>query len=289
MQQVALELKGLTHRYGRTLALDNVSLRLPEGKIYGLLGRNGAGKSTIINILIAGMRQSAGQALVFGEGTYENARALSKLCVVREKGMFPSRISVRQTLDICAGLYPNWDADYAQRLVRLFELKPRKRFRQLSRGMESALGLIIGLASRAPLTVFDEPSLGLDAVARENFYDELVHDVDRHPRTVLISTHMIDEAARVFEDVIIIDKGRVLMQGDVRDLQTTAVIVSGEEATVKSAIGSRPVLHEERLHTMYSAAIRVAQGETFEGVHTEPLPLQRLFVYLTNSEGGDAR
>lgn len=288
-QPYAIELQGLTHKYGHYMALDNLNLQLPAGKIYGLLGRNGAGKSTLINILIAGMRQTAGKALVFGEQTYERRGALSQLCVVREKGMFPPFIRIRQALASCAELYPNWDKDYAEQLLKLFQLNPKKRYKQLSRGMESSLGLIIGLASRAPLTVFDEPSLGLDAVARENFYSELVRDVDRHPRTVVISTHLIDEVARMFEDVIIIDKGRLLAYAPIKQLLSTAVIVSGDEQLVKAAIGGRELLHEERLSSMYAASVRIEPGETFEGVAVEPLPLQRLFVYLTESEGGDVK
>lgn len=293
MQHNAIELNHLTHRYGRSTALDDVTLSLPEGKIYGLLGRNGAGKSTLINILVAGFKPTSGKALVFGKTSFENAAALSKLCVVREQGMFPPYIRIRQVLGACASLYPNWDAEYADRLVKLFALKPGKRFRQLSRGMESALGLIIGLASRAELTVFDEPSLGLDAVARENFYDELTRDVDAHPRTVVISTHMIDEAARCFSDVVIIDRGRVLLQSPVGDLSKAAVLISGtDEARIREAIGSRAILHEEKLHTMFSAAVRVDADDPIsppEGAHVEPLPLQRLFVYLTNPEEAAAR
>lgn len=291
MDEYAIRLTDLTHRYGRdNLALDHLTLSLAAGKIYGLLGRNGAGKSTLINILIAGLKQTSGEALVFGEPTYEHPRPLSRLCVVREKGMFPPYLSVRDALATCADLYPNWDKDYAEALRQLFQLKPKKRFKQLSRGMESSLGLIIGLASRSDLTVFDEPSLGLDAVAREDFYSELSRDVDRHPRTVVISTHLIDEVARVFEEVIIIDKGKLLAQSTVKDLTNSACIVSGREDAVKPLIEGQRLLHEERLSTMYSACIQLKDGaiiEPLDGITVEPMPLQRLFVYLT--EGRDAK
>ena len=287
----AIELIGLTHRYGRKhTALDDLTLALPAGKVYGLLGRNGAGKSTLINILIAGHRQTSGEALIFGEPPYENARALSKLCVVREKGLFPKQLTVRDALKSCADLYPNWDKEYAARLVEKFALNPKKRYKQLSRGMESTLGLIIGLCARAPLTVFDEPSLGLDAVARETFYSELRRDVDAHPRTVMISTHLIDEVARIFDEVVIIDKGRLLAQTTVSELTASAVTLSGSEEAVRPLIAGHELLNEERLSTMYAASIRLKEGTSLaptEGVTIEPLPLQRLFVYLT--EGRDGR
>ena len=284
----AIELIDLVHRYGsKHVALDHLTLQMPEGKIYGLLGRNGAGKSTLINILIAGHRQTSGRVLVFGEPPYENGRALSKICVVREKGMFPPHLTVREALATCADLYSHWDVDYAAQLCERFVLNPKKRYKQLSRGMESSLGLIIGLASRAELTVFDEPSLGLDAVVREVFYSELRRDVDAHPRTVVISTHLIDEVARIFDEVIIIDKGKLLAHSTVRELTQSAVIVSGDEAQVRTLIAGHELLNEERLSTMYAASIRIREGMTIEpaeGVTVEPLPLQRLFVFLT--EGG---
>ncbi|MDL2206625.1 ABC transporter ATP-binding protein [Eubacteriales bacterium OttesenSCG-928-N13] len=284
MDAPAIELINLHHKYGNAVALDNLNLTFNENKIYGLLGRNGAGKSTLINILIAGFKPTSGKALIFGETPFEHAAPLSKLCVVREKGMFPPHIRISQVLKACADLYPNWDKAYAQQLLQKFYLNPRKQFKQLSRGMESSLGLIVGLASRAPLTVFDEPSLGLDSVAREHFYQELVRDVDEHPRTVVVSTHMIDEAARCFSDVVIIDKGKVLLESSVKYLQKYAVTVSGKEEAVKAALGGREILFEQRLSSMYAAGVRVQEDDDFTGLEVEPLSLQQLFVYLT--EGG---
>ena len=191
----ALELQDLTYRYGKNTALDDVNLRLPAGHIYGLLGRNGAGKTTLLNVLSATLFPQKGRALIFGHKAFEHTETLRRLCVVREKTAYPKNLRVGDALYACAGLYPNWDGEYALALLDRFELSPKKRFRQLSRGMESSLGLVIGLASRADLTIFDEPSLGLDAVARERFYETLLHDFADHPRTLIISTHLIDEVA----------------------------------------------------------------------------------------------
>ena len=291
MSDAAIELIDLTHSYGRkAVALDHLNLSMPAGKIYGLLGRNGAGKSTLINILIAGLKQTSGTALIFGEAPYENPKALGRLCVVREKGMFPATLTVKQALLTCKDLYINWDHDYALQLLNAFSLNPKKRYKQLSRGMESSLGLIIGLASRSELTIFDEPSLGLDAVARETFYSELRKDIDAHPRTIVISTHLIDEVARIFDEVVIIDKGRKLAQSTVEALTSTAVQVSGDESLVAPLIAGCELLHEERLSNMYAASVRLKEGQTIdppEGAKVESLPLQRLFVYLTEGRASE--
>ena len=277
----ALELKGLTHRYGKTVALNNVDLRLPAGHIYGLLGRNGAGKTTLLNVLSATLFPQAGEALIFGHKAFEHVRTLERLCVVREKTAYPKNLRVRDALYACSGLYPNWNADYAESLLEMFELSPTKRFRQLSRGMESSLGLVIGLASRADLTIFDEPSLGLDAVARERFYEALLHDFADHPRTLVISTHLIDEAASVIDHVVIIDKGRVLLESPLERLREGAITLTGAPEDVRQAIAGREVLHEDAIGGVMVAAIYADADEDFAPLRVDPLPLQKLFVYLT--------
>lgn len=286
MSELALELKQLRHTYGKFVALNSIDLQLPAGKIYGLLGRNGAGKTTLLNILSAAIFPKSGQALVFGKSTHEHVEALKKLCFVREKGMYPNDLKVWQALRCCRELYPNWDEAYAAQLLELFGLNPRKKYKQLSRGMESSLGLIIGLASRAPLTIFDEPSLGLDAVAREAFYSQLIHDVEQHPRTVVISTHLIDEVSQLFEEVVIIDKGRVLLQQPLEELLNSAVTLVGPAEAVERAAQGARVLHRDTLGGMAIQVVWQPEKREFAGVQVEPVSLQKLFVYLT--EGGEA-
>lgn len=277
----ALELRDLTYRYGKNTALDDVSLRLPAGHIYGLLGRNGAGKTTLLNVLSATLFPQRGQALIFGHRAFERVQTLKRLCVVREKTAYPRNLRVQDALFACAGLYPEWDQEYALQLLDRFELPARKRYRQLSRGMESALGLVIGLASRAELTIFDEPSLGLDAVARERFYEVLLHDFAEHPRTVIISTHLIDEVASVIDNVVIIDKGRVLLNKSIEALRRGAVSLTGAPEAVRAAIQGRELLHEDVIGGVMVASIYAQEGDDFGALRVDPLPLQKLFVYLT--------
>lgn len=325
----ALELQGVNHHYGTRQILFDLNLKLPPNRIYGLLGRNGAGKTTLINLISAQIFQTFGRigskgsrtpgnVRVFGERTFENINALKRICVVREKTNMPDPLRVYQAISAAASFYPNWDAEYAQHLLDRFALDRKKRYKSLSRGMESALGLVIGLASRADLTIFDEPSLGLDAAAREYFYDELIHDFDAHPRTVIISTHMIDEVSRLFEDVVIMDKGRIKLHMPLDELMSNAVTVAGARAEVERQTAGLTLLHEETLsgaleaqamgigdnaampispadfnnraqteaHTgMLMRSVWVPEGHKFEpGVELYPIPLQKLFVYLT--EGG---
>ncbi len=173
---------------------------------------------------------------------------------------------------------------YAQSLLETFELNPRKKARQLSRGMVSSLGLVIGLASRAELTIFDEPSLGLDAVARERFYDEVIHDFESHPRTVIISTHLIDEVSRLFEEVVMVDGGKILLKARTDELLSRAVTLTGAKDAVERAIAGHSVLHRDELGGMTIASIVRQPGDDYGDLQVDPVPLQKLFVYLT--EGG---
>ena len=282
MQNNIIEIKNLTKNYGDFKALDNMNMTLEKNKIYGLLGRNGAGKTTMLNVLTSRIFATSGEALVFGEKVFENTEILKKVCFIEEKGFYDNAVRVSNVLKLCSGLYPNWDDDYAQELVTLFELNPKKKFKQLSRGMESALGLIIGLASRAELTVFDEPSLGLDAVIRERFYDAVIDDFSANPRTIVISTHLIDEVSKMFEDVVIVDGGRVLVNTNVAKLREKAFYVSGGEQTVRKACDGAIVMEEEQFGGTLILSVYTDKAIAADGVDIQPIPMQKLFVNIIN-------
>lgn len=279
----AVELNGLTKKYGSFHALDSVSAKLEPNKIYGLLGRNGAGKTTLLNILSARIFATSGEAHVFGGSAYENIDVLKQICLIEEKGFYDSSIKVWQVLNLASGLYPEWDNDFADRLLELFELDKRKKYKQLSRGMESSLGLIIGLASRASLTIFDEPSLGLDAVLRERFYDAIIEDYSEHPRTIIISTHLIDEVSRLFEDVIIVDSGKILLHSNATELNEKAFYISGREPAVREAAKNAIVLSEENFGNTLILSVYAKDGiHANMDAEIQPMPLQKLFMQLIN-------
>jgi ABC-2 type transport system ATP-binding protein len=211
----AISVAGLTKSYRSGLfrpeeeaALDHVNLTVGAGTITGLLGRNGAGKTTLLRILAGQEFPSSGSVRVLGAPPAENEDVLRRLVFVREDQAYPE-IKVGQALRVASWFYPNWDSALASSLADDFGLRAGKAVQRLSRGQRSALGITIGLAARAEVTLFDEPYAGLDAVARQLFYDRLLADFAEFPRTVLLSTHLIDEAAALFEGVIVIDRGRV--------------------------------------------------------------------------------
>jgi len=176
-----------------------------ENAINGLLGRNGAGKTTIMQMLTGQDFATSGDIRVFGQSPVENAAVLQNLCFIKESQKYPDDFMPKHVFRSAPWFFPHWDADFAEQLIDEFRLPTKRRIKKLSRGQLSSVGVIVGLASRAPLTFFDEPYLGLDAVARQLFYDRLLEDYAEHPRTVILSTHLIDEVSNLLEHVFVID------------------------------------------------------------------------------------
>lgn len=285
-----VELKGLTKRYGKTAAVEDISLAIEEKKIYGLLGRNGAGKTTVMHMITAQLFPTSGEVFLFGEPPYENNRVLTNTVFIKESQKYPDSYTVKTTLEAAALLYPDWDQQFAMELVELFRLPMKRRIKKLSRGMLSSVGIIIGLASRAPLTIFDEPYLGLDAVARSLFYDKLLEDYGQHPRTIILSTHLIDEVSQLLEHVIVIDNGRILLDEEADALRGRACSIAGQVAAVELFLTGRTVLGRETLGAFGTATIlgelspqEIRQTREL-GLELSPVSLQQLIVHLTKHQ-----
>jgi ABC-2 type transport system ATP-binding protein len=285
----AVSLEGVSKRYGSVVALDEVGIELAEGVIHGLLGRNGAGKTTLMRILTGQDFETAGTVRVFGEHPYENAGVLRQICFVKESQRYPDGFKVRHALRAAALLYPGWDTGFAAELMADFGLPADRSIKKLSRGMLSAVGVVIGLAAQAPLTIFDEPYLGLDAVARQLFYDHLLADYGRRPRTVVLSTHLIDEVSELIEHVVLLDRGRVLLDGDADTLRGDAVTVTGPSGVVSSFVSGYEVLHREELGGMARVTLRgVSDRPDIGGLSFEPVSLQQLVVRTAQSSRVEA-
>lgn len=286
-----VEARNLTKRYKDVLALEDVSVTLAADRIYGLLGRNGAGKTTLMSIITAQSFATSGQALVFGEQAYENDRVLRRVCFVRESQRYPDDFAPRHAFKAARLMFSDWDQDFADRLVADFGLPLKRRVKKLSRGQLSAVGVIIGLASRSELTFFDEPYLGLDAVARQLFYDHLLADFTRHPRTVVLSSHLIDEVANLLDHVIVLDKGKVLIDAEAEDLRGSATTVVGAAAVVDAFTAGMAILHRETLGPVASVTVDrvLTPGQRIEagrlGLELAPVPLQQLVVRKTTGNG----
>ncbi|RKP53888.1 ABC transporter ATP-binding protein [Cohnella endophytica] len=285
-----VELQGLTKAYGKVNAVDNVSFKLEENKIYGLLGRNGAGKTTIMHMITAQLFATSGELKVFGEAPYENARVLNRICFVKESQKYPDNYRVIDVMSIASSLFPNWDQDFADSLVLEFQLPLKRRVKKLSRGMLSAVGIIVGLASRAPLTIFDEPYLGLDAVARSLFYNRLLEDYALHPRTIVLSTHLIDEVSQMLEHVLVIDKGKIIIDEEADALRGRASTIIGTASKVDTFTAGKDVINREPFGGLASVTLlgELSAQEHRQaaeiGLEIAPVSLQQMIVHLTNGK-----
>jgi ABC-2 type transport system ATP-binding protein len=285
-----IEVRDLTVRYGGTIAVDHLDLDLPTGKIYGLLGRNGSGKTSLLSVLASYRRPSAGTITVDGVDPFENAELMGRTAFIRDSLDVAEQDRIRAVLDFAAGLRSTFDREYAEKLTGMFELNPRKRVSGLSRGQRSALGVMLGLAARAPLTLLDETYLGMDAAARDTFYRELLADYAAHPRTVILSTHLIGEVADLFERVVIIDHGRLVLHEDADVLRGRGVTVTGPAAAVDAFVAERTVLSVQSLGGVRAATLygglddtETARAEA-AGLTLGPVGIQDLFIHLTGAQ-----
>ena len=284
-----LTVKNLTKSYGQTRAVDNLSFEMDPGKIYGLLGRNGAGKTTLINLLTSRIYASQGDIMLFGEPGIDNQAALSRVCSMPDKNLFPPGMKVRKILQIAADFYPTFDMTCAESLSREFSLNWNNSYKSLSRGYESILRIVIGLASRCELTIFDEPVLGLDAAGRDLFYQALIREYSAAPRTFILSTHLIDESADIFEEALIIKDGKLVAFDQVEELKKQATVISGH----KNDVDAFTARHNLKIYSIESLGklAAVTAGGSFgedmirqghkEGLDFSPVSLQKLFIHLT--------
>ena len=291
---VRVEARNLSLDYGDVEAIRDVSMSLADGRIYGLLGRNGSGKTSLMSLLAGFRRPTAGEALVDGEPVFENGNATRKVCLIREGAdTVDSMEKVEAGLEFAARMRPYWDDAYARRLLDRFELSARKKVGDLSRGQRAALAVTLGLASRAPVTMFDEAYLGLDAPSRYVFYDELLRDFMEHPRLVVVSTHLIEEVSLLFEEVLILHEGRLILQDEAEAFRMRGANVIGPRDTVDRFVAGMTVLERRELGPTASAVVygefddHLRRKAVEAGLEVGPLPLQDLFVHLTSSQEGE--
>lgn len=283
--------KGIVKKYKDKVVLNGVDLTIEEGKIYGLIGRNGVGKTTLLSIMTAQNPANEGTVQYDGEQVWENRKALDHLCFSRELNALttlgPNTQKIKEYFKIASIYYPNWDQAYAEELMKQFGIDPKKRISKLSKGMLSMVTITIGLASKADITILDEPVAGLDVVAREDFYRMLIEEHANSGRTFIVSTHIIEEAADVFEEVIFLKDGNVLLKENTVDLLERARHVTGVAEDVDLVTEGLHKYHEEKMGRSKGVTVLLEDGQSLKEnaqVTVQPLSLQNLFVALCGRE-----
>ncbi len=284
---IHVALNNVSLSYGQHVALRNVTLALEAGKIYGLLGRNGAGKTSLLSLLASYREPSEGMIRINGEIPFENAAVMRDVVLVYDRKLDGETEKVRGMLEAVERYRPNYDKAYADALVKRFNLPLDKAVNELSKGQQSALHATIGLSSRAPLTIFDEAYLGMDAPTREIFYQELLEDHGKHPRTIIISTHLVSEMDYLFEEVIVLHKGEIVLHEDYETIVSRGASVTGHAEAVDMYASGMKRLSEKQLGHTKSVMIYGQLGDEKRrdagelGLEIGTVSLQDLFIHLT--------
>lgn len=279
----AIQIKNITKRYKGVTALDDVSLSFEFGKIYGFLGRNGAGKSTLINIIANRIFADQGEVLIDGIPAKENMGVHEKIFCMSEADLYDRDLKVKEHFKWTNRFYSDFDLEKALALSRKFELDVNKRFKALSKGYQSIFKLIVALSINVPYVIFDEPVLGLDANHRELFYSLLLKELENNERTLILATHLIEEVSNIIEEVVLIDRGKILLQKTVEELLETGYSVSGLAQEVDRYCDSRNVIGYDELGNLKVAYVLGEKAALPQGSNLQiaAMNLQKLFVKIT--------
>lgn len=280
----------LTKKYGNKTVVNNINLTLEKGKIYGLIGRNGAGKTTLLSMMSSQNPASEGTVTWNGENVWENTNALNHICFSRELTNSANGVGgmkIKEYLKAASFYYPNWDKEMAEKLLEKFELNKKQKLMKLSKGMLSMVTIIVAMASKADFTFMDEPVAGIDVVMRKYFYKLLLEEYMNTGRTFVISTHIIEEAADIMEEVILIKKGELMLKENTQELLERAYYVSGLTEIVDELTKGLTTYQEEVVGRSKSVTVLLEKGQTMPTnpeVTIHPVNLQNLFVAMCGVE-----
>ena len=288
-----IECKEMTKLYRKAKALNHLSFQVEENKITGLIGRNGAGKTTLLKILAGFIKETSGEIKVFSEKPFNSLLVSANTIFIHDQMDFPTALNLKEILDVSASFYENWDRELANRLFDYFSFNPRQQFSSLSKGMKSTFKIILGLSSRCKLTIFDEPTTGMDEAVRKDFYRALLKDYIAHPRAIIISSHQLNEIEDLLEDILLINEGKVLLHMPVADLKEWAIGLQGQSQVINEWTKNREVFHTKEigLNTVYTVVKNnfteeELQTTRMDGIDILPVSSSNLCIYLTSKTKG---
>ena len=282
-----IELKQVTKQYGQAAVLKNITLSIDKPGIYCLLGKNGAGKTTLLKSIAGYQNITSGTIQVDGK-TITTATLDTGVSYI-ENFARHFNLPVRKLLKIASEVNPEYDYDFASEMMERFELDGRKKFNHLSLGMKTMVSTIICLASNREVILLDEPVLGFDAIMRVEFYDMLAESFEKHPRIIIVSTHIIEEIAKTIEKLIIIDRGSILFFDTLRAVETKAFSVSGLQSAVEAATQGLKVIGQDTLGGLVTRYIFDRPPEPAAQIEICPLSLQDFFIQMVGHKGGGKR
>ena len=283
---IAVECIEVTKGFADKTVLDGVSFQLEAGGIYALLGRNGAGKTTLMNCICTKYLPDSGEIRVLEEEVYENEGVLSQICFMSDNIDAFDTKKVRYILHYAGQFYQDWNRDLEEKLLDFFDIDLKAVYGTLAKGQKTMIGIIIGLCSGCEVVLLDEIYSGLDATARQSLYKILLEEQERQPRTFILSTHLIEEMTALFDRVVILDKGRLILNEDMETIYSKAYKCVGR-TDMESSLADKNILHRKQMGTVMEYDIYdVITGEEQKqleekGFTVSSLPLQDLFTAFT--------
>ena len=242
-----IEAHGLRKSFGKNLALDGIDLRVDDGRIVGLIGPNGAGKTTALNAML-GLTPFQGDLRVLGRNPWNERDLLMRdVCFIADVAVLPRWIRVCNAIDYVAGVHPRFDRSKAERFLSKTSIRPASKVRELSKGMVAQLHLALVMAIDARLLVLDEPTLGLDILYRKQFYDSLLNDYFDRNRTIVVTTHQVEEVQDVLTDIVFIDRGRIVLSASMEEVESRFAELMVSPSNLEAARALKPVQERQAL------------------------------------------
>lgn len=284
-----IECNNVVKAYRNKRANDDISFTIKANTITGVIGRNGAGKTTLLKMIAGYLNPTSGQIKVFGQAPFQNLHVSANSIFVDDQMAFPTTFTLKDILKTCASFYPNWDAGLAEKLLAYFELPSYQQQMRLSKGQKSTFHMIVGLAARCPLTIFDEPTTGMDSSVRKDFYRALLKDYIAHPRTILLSSHQVEEIEHLLEDVLLIDRGKSILHMEIDDVRSYGLAVTGDAVTVTQVTKEHEIIYKESIGDNQLRIIVKNDGTLdnhFTNVSVQGVAVHDIVVYLSKREKG---
>jgi len=274
-------------------AIDKLSFSIEENSITGLIGRNGAGKTTLLKMLTGFFKPTSGKIRVFDENPFNNLQVSTNTIFVDENMCFPKNLTLLEILNCAKSFYPNFNEAMSKKLLEYFSLKENKKHRELSKGMKSTFNMIVGISSHCPLTIMDEPTTGMDAAARKDFYKIILKDYIENPRTIILSSHLLDEVEDILEHILLLKEGTKCLHMPLIDLKEYAIGFSGREENVNTLVKERNIIYKESFGK--DSVYAVVERSDFEGeidaakklgIDAKTVSPNDLCIYITSPKKG---
>jgi len=290
----AIQAKDVTKSFGKIMAIDHLSFDIEENKITGLIGRNGAGKTTLLKLIAGYLKPTSGELKVYSQKPFNSLDVSAQTFFVDDNMTFPDSLTLEDILIEVTRFYANWNYSLASGLFDYFSFNPKQRHSNLSKGTKSTFNSILGIASRCPLTIFDEPTTGMDSAVRKDFYKALLKDYIEFPRTIILSSHLVSELEEILEDILLMNHGTKRLHLPALELREFAVGIRGNAHVVHGFVEGKEIIYQEEFakESVYVVLRRELLQQQLEqikhtGLEVHSVSTEDLCVYLTaKTKGG---